>query len=369
MKHYLQTFALLAFMSMNMISYAQTTVAAGNWSNPATWGGFPPMGSGTVVINHKVTLDMDYAHTSGSIAINASGALNGNSPMRVFALNLPSGTSTLTINGSFNVARVYLVSNTVNNNGTLQADSLLNSSNLSVAAAATINTDQFMNNASGTITNNGKVTAINFLNIETVNNAGNLNANYFTNSKSFTNSNTGFIVITNDFSNIDTLASPAVFANNGFVSVANDWHNGNQINGSGKFCIGNNTWNSGTMTGTFDFCDQTGGNIDLNTGTVAGTITYCVNPCSVGINELLSNLSISILPNPFSSQTVIRTNHLINNATLIVYNQLGQIVEQMENLSGQIITLNRNTLPTGLYFVRLSQNNRVIASEKLIISD
>ena len=40
----------------------------------------------------------------------------------------------------------------------------------------------------------------------------------------------------------------------------------------------NNTWNNGIMNGDFDFCDQSGGNIDLQEGTVASTITYCTSP-------------------------------------------------------------------------------------------
>lgn len=369
MKHLLHIITLFAVMSLNNNSNAQTTVANGNWSNPATWGGVPPMGSGTVIINHTIILDIDYSHTSGSITINASGALNGNSSMRVFALNYPSGTATLTVNGSFNVARVPLVSNTVNNNGVFQSDSLLNSATLTNNSGATINAAQFMINTGGTFNNYGSVTSTNFLNIETVTNAGSITSNDFHNSKSFTNSTTGFITVTNNFANTDTLASPAIFSNNGIVSVAVDWHNGNQINGSGKFCIANNTWNSGAMTGTFDFCDQTGGNIDLNTGTVAGTITYCVNPCGVGLEELSGDMQIKTYPNPFSTQTTLQTDKFFKDATLIIYNSFGQQVKQIKNISGKTVTLYRDKLPNGLYFLQLTQDNKIFTTDKLVISD
>lgn len=106
MKKIIYTVTLFTIFGLCNSTNAQTSITNGNWSNPATWGGVPPMGSGTVIINHTVTLDIDYSHTSGSIKINSSGSLIGNSPMRAFALNYPSGTAMLTVNGSFNVARV-----------------------------------------------------------------------------------------------------------------------------------------------------------------------------------------------------------------------------------------------------------------------
>lgn len=369
MKDLLRIITLFAVIILNNNSNAQTTVANGNWSNPATWGGVPPMGSGTVIINHVVTLDVDYSHTSGSITINVSGALNGNSPMRVFALNYPSGTATLTTSGAFNVARVPLVSGTVNNNGTFQSDSLLNSATLTNNSGATINAAQFMINTGGTLNNSGSVISTNYFNIASVTNAGSITSNDFTNSKSFTNSNAGIINIAHDFSNIDTLASPAIFTNDGIVSVGNDWHNGNQINGSGKFCIANNTWNSGAMTGIFDFCDQTGGSIDLNTGTVAGTITNCFNPCGVGLAESSVEMLFIIYPNPFSTQATLQADENMEAATLAIYNSFGQQVKQIKNISGMTITLYRDNLPSGLYFIQMTQDDKIFITDKLVIAD
>lgn len=365
--HLLLTFSTPVLLCTSSI--AQTTVADGNWSNPATWGGVPPIGSGAVVINHNVTLDVDYGHTAGSVTINSAGTLNGNSPMRSFALNYPGGTATLTVNGILTVSRVFLASSTVTNNGTFQSDSLLNSATFTNNGSAMINANQFMINTSGVLNNAGTVNAVNFLNIASVINSGAIFSNDFCNSKNFTNSNAGTITLANDFSNIDTLTSPAIFSNDGIVAVANDWHNGNQINGSGKFCIWNNTWNSGTMTGTFDFCDQTGGNIDLNTGTVAGTITFCVNPCSVGIDGLPVNVLIQAFPNPFSLQAVLNSGIPLKDATISMFNCFGQTVREIKNVSGQAITLYRDNLPGGLYFVRLTQNNQITGTVRLIITD
>lgn len=360
---------LLFLLGISNNTSAQTTVANGNWSSPTTWGGPPPMGTGTVVINHTVTLDMDYSHSSGSITINASGALNGNSAMRVFALNYPSGTAILTIDGTLNVARIPLAFSIVTNNGTIQSDSLLNSATIDNNSGASINAAQFMNNTGGTINNNGTIISTNFLNVDTVSNTGTLTTNDFCNSKTFTNSASGNINVSYDFSNIDTLASPAIFTNDGYVGVQNDWHNGNQINGSGKFCIGNNSWNEGSMTGTFDFCDQSGGNVDLNTGTVAGTITNCLYTCSVNIDELAKDMVINTYPNPFSSQTTLQLNNYVKDATVTISNVYGQTVRKINNISGQTVVLYRENLPNGLYYIWLTESNKTIATRKLVITE
>lgn len=326
------------------------------------------MGSGTVVINHAVTLDMDYSHTSGSVTINSSGSLTGNSAMRAFALNYPSGTAWLTVSGSFHVARVLFNSGgVVINNGICQMDSLLNIASLDNFAA--INASQFMNSTGGVIANNGSIASVNFLNLANVGNPGTLTSNDFTNAKSFTNSGTGVVYIAHDFSNIDTMASPAIFANDGVVFVTHDWHNGNQINGAGKFCIGNNSWNSGSMTGTFDFCDQTGGAVDLNTGTIATTITYCVNPCVVGIEELFGGELIEIYPNPFSAEVTFRTEGSFNDAVLTVYNSFGQEVKQITDISGNTVTMHRGNLSGGLYFIRMTNGGNISATGTLVIAD
>lgn len=361
------TFLLLSFVLTN--NYAQTTVNNGNWSDLTTWGGVPPLGTGDVVINHTVTLDVDYSHTSGSITINASGALNGNSSMRMIALNYPSGSAYLAVHGTFNVARISFLSDTVTNSGTIQADSLLNFAAINNNSSATIDANQFWNSNAGNLTNNGAIISANFLNTESVINNASMTSNDFANSKDFTNSNTGIINISNNFSNIDSLTGSAIFTNDGIVAVSNDWHNGSQVNGSGQFCIVNNTSNSGSMTGTFDFCDFTGGHIDLNTGTIASTITFCVNPCVVGTDMLSEDIRIKTFPNPFSSKISIYTDKKLQNATLVIYNCYGQIVAQKKHVNGQIVTFYRNNLAAGLYFLHLTQDNKAIATKKIIMAD
>lgn len=350
-------------------SQAQTTIAAGNWSNPAIWsGGIPPVTSGTVVVNHAVVLDMDYAHYSGSVTVGANGSITGNSPMRAFALNFSSGSASLTVNGSFTVARVPFGPGNVNINGVATIDSLYSAANITVASNGILNAEQFMNNTGGVITNNGSIVSINFLNVATVTNNHHMISNDFCNSKTFTNASSGWIEVTNDFSNIDTLANPAIFTNDGVVGVADNWLNNVQMNGAGKWCVGGNSYNAGSMSGTFDFCDQTGGNVDFNTGTIAVTITSCVNPCVLSVDEQLTDNDFSIAPNPFDNETTIATSTAMNNATLLVYNLQGQLLKQIPHISGKNYTLSSEGLENGVYFLQVIEHQLLKFEQKIIVS-
>jgi len=92
--------------------------------------------------------------------------------------------------------------------------------------------------------------------------------------------------------------------------------------------------------------------------------------CPAGINT--SNFSpnpLEVFPNPFSTQTVLQADDFLNNATLTVYNCFGQTVRKITNISGKTATLYRDNLPNGLYFLRLTQENKQIETKKLIIID
>ncbi|HQB74847.1 MAG TPA: T9SS type A sorting domain-containing protein [Bacteroidales bacterium] len=101
-----------------------------------------------------------------------------------------------------------------------------------------------------------------------------------------------------------------------------------------------------------------------------------LNPKDTIINLLTSideNMShtlghLQIFPNPFSTQTTLQSNFPLTNATLTVYNSCGQTVKQIKNISGQTVTFSRDNLASGLYFVRLTEGNKIF-TDKLIITD
>lgn len=90
---------------------------------------------------------------------------------------------------------------------------------------------------------------------------------------------------------------------------------------------------------------------------------------TLSIDEEPDKKTVRIYPNPFSLQATLQTEVPLINATLTAYNCFGQTVAQIKNISGQAITFNRDNLSNGLYFIRLTQDNKIIATEKLIITD
>lgn len=77
--------------------------------------------------------------------------------------------------------------------------------------------------------------------------------------------------------------------------------------------------------------------------------------------------SISIYPNPFSSQTTLWSSYRFENAIIAIYNSFGMQVKQISNVFGNTICLNRENLPSGVYFLRISQLNKNVSIGKFVI--
>ncbi len=86
-------------------------------------------------------------------------------------------------------------------------------------------------------------------------------------------------------------------------------------------------------------------------------------------NSDYKNDAVTIFPNPFHTQTTLQTAIPLTNATLVVENCFGQTVMQINNISSQMVVLSRNNLVNGLYIVRLTQDEQVIATKKLLITE
>lgn len=74
-------------------------------------------------------------------------------------------------------------------------------------------------------------------------------------------------------------------------------------------------------------------------------------------------------PNPFSLSTTLNTTDILNLATMTIYNGQGKAIKQINNLSGKSITLYRDDLPSGMYYISLTDGDKWIMTSKLIISD
>lgn len=379
---------IFSLVLMPNILFAQQTITSvqnGNASNPLTWDCLCfPTPDDDVIINHAVTMDVDWiVNAGGSITVNtgksflqsgyrsllidgSGSSYINNGTSKFFNMAYTNGASG-TNSGSFSITQaLYFAPGTsYNNSGLLDGvDSLL---------------------TEGTFTNTGTCYYGNFYNTGTVNNSGAMSGdsvgnggtfnstggymyfNAFGNTGDFTMSGSGFMDVANDWANIadftlgtgcqifahedffngDSLGGSANLHNNGTIEVTQNFLNGFLIDGSGNFCVGGESYNVGSMNGTFDFCDNTGGSIDLNTGTIAGTVTFCSPGCFLGINENQSS-NVSLFPNP--TEGIINIDSPDIFTSYKVFSVMGNEVSS-NVLIGTSIDL--NNLNPGTYFIQL----------------
>lgn len=373
----------------------RTSIANGNATSPFTWDcTCIPIPGDNVIINTNVILDNNWAYSSGSLTINSGKSLTGNAVDRILAVN----GGTFTNNGTTSIALIYHNGGTFVNNGTLNiTESFANggtvtttnnqnmtvSDSLYIVATLTNNhtLSAFGTANSGTFNNNGGFTTGDFWNSGTINNtglpglhmtndiysSGTINNstqimvdNDFMTSENVTNSD--YIVIGNDLYTGDSVQLTANFTNNGLVSVGAGMYSNQTVDGNGDFCVAGTTANSGTINGTLDICDLTGGSIDLNVGTIASTVTYCTNSCAVGVHEE-ENQEVKIYPNPFENRLIVNVEGY-ENVKFSLQNILGQkLISQ--NISGKT-EIPVADFESGVYFYTVIADNKIVSSGKLL---
>jgi D-alanyl-D-alanine carboxypeptidase len=94
-----------------------------------------------------------------------------------------------------------------------------------------------------------------------------------------------------------------------------------------------------------------------------------INAEMTTVNEIYLQNNLKIYPNPGSSNITFQTNSQLNNATLVLTDCSGRTVVKIENISGHLFILHRTNLDSGLYFVQLIEDNRVITMNKIVIAD
>jgi hypothetical protein len=93
------------------------------------------------------------------------------------------------------------------------------------------------------------------------------------------------------------------------------------------------------------------------------------NCLTTNIDEFNYEVKLTITPNPFSEETILKFNKNLSGASLIMYDVFGKQVQSVMNFSGQEITLYRNKLSSGNYFLHLIEDNKLLTSFKIIIVD
>lgn len=374
-----------------------TSIANGNASNIFIWDcACIPTFDDDIIINHKVNLDVDWAvNSGGSVTVGVNGELKqvglrsvlvdgasstfvNNGFTQINAVGVTNGAQIKNYN-HFSITQGLYVGNgstlinsnlmdgldslmtegDANNSGTIYTGNFLNTGNF--VSSGHIDCDSIGN--SGTFQQTaGSIegTAIGNSGTYTLN-AGWMHArDNWANIENFTINANGTLYCDMNLYNGDTLnGGVANLTNNGAISVGQNFYNFLGLSGSGIICIADESYNSGTIVGTLDICDNTGNDFDYNFGSISGTITYCNSGCQVGVKE--TDTEASIYPNPARDIIQIQSKNNFNHFTIL--EATSRIVKQGVLEAGNISIAD---LTEGFYILVLNgiDSNSVIRFEK-----
>jgi hypothetical protein len=90
-------------------------------------------------------------------------------------------------------------------------------------------------------------------------------------------------------------------------------------------------------------------------------------PVSIPAHDATTNEAVTIYPNPFMEfmNVLINDNSLIKETELTIYNILG-VALMNTTLTKKITTLKTGNLPPGIYFYKITGNNKTIQSGRLV---
>ncbi len=79
--------------------------------------------------------------------------------------------------------------------------------------------------------------------------------------------------------------------------------------------------------------------------------------------------SLTVYPNPFTDYIIVEMDQVVPNMTLTLTNLEGQIVFYKPDFSGIQLLIDRNNIPSGIYFLNVSKGIETLAVKKVVIGD
>ncbi len=88
-----------------------------------------------------------------------------------------------------------------------------------------------------------------------------------------------------------------------------------------------------------------------------------------GVDELIDGgVELSVFPNPMDESALLRINNRFNASISVqLVSATGQLVRDYGNVQSTQLTVQRNGLSSGLYFVQVSDENRILSRTKLMV--
>ena len=90
-----------------------------------------------------------------------------------------------------------------------------------------------------------------------------------------------------------------------------------------------------------------------------GTALNCSYTQPLGVNELTKNTDFNIYPNPANTYSTVELSAFTGKSVNIeLYDALGRRIVNVENLKAEKYVLDRNNMPTGIYFIKVSSEGK-----------
>lgn len=188
---------------------------------------------------------------------------------------------------------------------------------------------------------------------------------YFTSAIADFNPGAGTYTFTNTGAN-DIFVSQ-LNASGNFLSAYQISGTGNET-GRGITCDNsNNVYLTGDFQNTTDF-DPGAATYTLSTPGVANVFVCKLNNLTASVkNEFNSDKQIiSIYPNPNQGQFRVKLKELVQNGSIEITNVLGEVI-LTKNISESDSSIQIPNLIKGIYFVKILENTKVIAIEKIVL--
>jgi S-ribosylhomocysteine lyase LuxS involved in autoinducer biosynthesis len=128
-----------------------------------------------------------------------------------------------------------------------------------------------------------------------------------------------------------------------------------------------------TLTAPTPLVMQTGingfiNNIKEQNCTFNTTLSNILNICLPGgIKDEAEQNSISIYPNPFTSQTTISFSAEQKNTIIKITDILGKELKTIPHVRDRQVVIDRGEMKAGIYFVQTMDENKNIINKKIII--
>ena len=101
-------------------------------------------------------------------------------------------------------------------------------------------------------------------------------------------------------------------------------------------------------------------------GTFDALIVRFNNQDFTGLAETTKS-RVKAYPNPAFASITLELEASLTDAACLLYNENGQLVKELKHLNGNTLTIKRDQLPKGTYYVQIIEENKIIAEVQKII--